>query len=145
VALRKTALLSVVDDESVRDSTKALFRSAGFMVETFESGEQFLASGALPATDCLILDIRMTGMDGPEVQRRVNASEPNVPIIFISAHERSPRLAMNRNAIFFHKPFAAGDLLAAVQTALGPVVPRQREREAEDLPMTTGVLRAVAP
>src|SRR5882724_5390560 len=67
--------ISVVDDdESIRDSTKALLRSAGYQAATFASAELFLDSGALAETDCVILDIRMPGMDGLELQRRLNAS-----------------------------------------------------------------------
>src|SRR5215813_6719488 len=117
-----TTLISVVDDdESVRDSTRALLRSFGYMVATFESGELFLQSGARRESGCLVLDMRMPGMDGLEVQRQLQVAEAGLPIIFISAHEdwNSRQMAMDAGAFdFFHKPFAAGDLLAAIQTAL---------------------------
>ena len=117
-----TALISVVDDDqSVRDSTRALLRSAGYKVTTFESGELFLESGTLAATACLILDMRMPGMDGLEVQRRLKSSEARVPIIFVTAHDDRTRrqLAIAAGASnFFQKPFVASDLLGAIQTAL---------------------------
>jgi FixJ family two-component response regulator len=116
------SLISVVDDdESVRDSTRTLLRSVGFKVSTFESSELFLESGALGDTECLILDMRMPGMGGLELQRRLNASDSRVPIIFITAHgDRTNRqLAMNAGAAdFFQKPFAASDLIGAIRTAL---------------------------
>lgn len=117
-----TSLISIVDDdESVRDSTRALLRSVGYDVATFESGELFLKSEALPDTGCLVLDMRMPGMDGLAVQRELHATEARLPIIFISAHEdkKGRQLAIDGGAAdFFQKPFAASDLLTAVQTAL---------------------------
>jgi FixJ family two-component response regulator len=118
----ETRLISVVDDdESVRDSTRTLLRSVGYKVATFESSELFLESGGLSNTECLILDMRMPGMNGLELQRRLNASEARVPIIFVTAHDdrTSRQLAMDAGASdFFQKPFVANDLLGAVQTAL---------------------------
>jgi FixJ family two-component response regulator len=118
----ETPLISVVDDdESVRDSTRTLLRSVGYKVATFESGKVFLESGTLTDTECLILDMRMPGMNGLELQHRLNSSEARVPIIFVTAHDdrTSRQLAMDAGAAnFFEKPFAASDLLGAVQTAL---------------------------
>ena len=116
------SLISVVDDdESVRDSTRILLRSAGYQVATFESGELFLNSDTIAETECLILDMRMPGMDGLEVQRRMSVSDGGVPIIFVTAHDdkRSRQLAIDGGASdFFQKPFAAREFLTAVQTAL---------------------------
>ena len=115
-------MISVVDDdESVRDSTRTLLRSVGYKVATFESSELFLESGTLPDTDCLILDIRMPGMDGLELQRTLKVSDAHIPIIFVTAHggRRNRQLAMDAGASdFFQKPFAASDLLGAIKTAL---------------------------
>ena len=115
-------LVSVVDDdESVRDSTKTLLRSAGYKVATFESGELFLESDTLAETECLVLDMRMPGMDGLELQRRLSISDSGVPIIFVTAHgdKRSRQLAIDGGASdFFQKPFAASAFLAAIRTAL---------------------------
>lgn len=115
-------LVSVVDDdESVRDSTRALLRSAGYTVGTFESGELFLDSATLPQTKCLVVDLRMPGMSGLELQRRVNLFDFGVPIIFITANEdaNSRRLAIEAGASeFFLKPFEADAFLTAIDTAL---------------------------
>lgn len=115
-------LVSVVDDdESVRDSTKTLLRSAGYKVATFESGELFLNSDTLSETECLVLDMRMPGMDGLEVQRRMTVSDAGVPIIFVTAHgdKGSRQLAIDGGASdFFQKPFPAGEFLEAVRIAL---------------------------
>lgn len=115
-------LISVVDDdESVRDSTKILLRSAGYKVVTFESGELFLKSDTRSETECLVLDMRMPGMGGLEVQRRLSISDAGVPIIFMTAHgdQRSRKLAMDGGASdFFQKPFPASEFLDAVRTAV---------------------------
>ena len=116
-----TPLISVVDDdESVRDSTRTLLRSVGYKVATFESSELFLESSTLPDTECLILDVRMPGMNGLALQRKLNDSDSGVPIIFVSAHNDINRqLAMDAGASdFFQKPFSASAFLTAVQTAL---------------------------
>ena len=116
------SLISVVDDdESIRDSTRTLLRSAGYEVATFESGELFLESGRLPQTRCLVLDIRMPGMSGLELQRRVNLSDSSVPIIFVTAHgdKANRKLATDAGASeVFQKPFSGNAFLTAVDTAL---------------------------
>lgn len=115
-------LISVVDDdESIRDSTMILLRSVGYTVATFESGEQFLDSSVLSATECLILDIRLPGMDGLELQRQLRSCGPPVPVIFVTAHydKRNRRLAIDAGASdFFPKPFVVSDFLGAIRTAL---------------------------
>ena len=81
------SLISIVDDdESVRESLEGLLRSVGFRVEAFALAADFLNSQALDATDCLILDVRMPGMSGPELQRKLIASQHSIPIVFITAH-----------------------------------------------------------
>jgi FixJ family two-component response regulator len=114
--------ISIVhDDESIRRATRALLRSVGYQVETFASAELFQESEALQETDCLVLDVRMPGIDGLELQRRLNAAQSHVPIIFITAHDdKSNRTtAMDAGAVnFFHKPFEANAFVAAIQAAL---------------------------
>jgi FixJ family two-component response regulator len=114
--------ISIVDDdESIRRSTKALLRSVGYEVETFASAELFLESDALRQTECLVLDVRMPGIDGLELQRRLNEAKSHVPIIFVTAHDdRSHRrTAMDAGAAdFFRKPFEANAFVAAIQAAL---------------------------
>jgi len=115
-------MISVVDDdESIRDSTKTLLRSVGYQVATFASAQLFLDSGAIAETDCVILDVRMPGMDGLELQRRLNASQAGIPIIFVTAHEdaNSRWSAIQAGATdFLTKPVEANTLVAAIQTAL---------------------------
>lgn len=115
-------LISVVDDdESIRDSTRGLLRSAGYNVATFGSGESFLESGSVSETRCLILDIQMPGMSGLELQRRLNLSNSGVPVIFVTAHDtkKNRALAIEGGASeFFQKPFSANVFLTAVDTAV---------------------------
>ena len=118
-----TKVIGVIDDdESIRDSVKALLRSAGYRVMTYESAEFFLESGAAAGTACLILDIRMPGMDGPELQLRLRAASSRIPIIFVTAHEDSPvrERVLRAGAVeVLNKPFLPDALLASVQVALG--------------------------
>ena len=115
-------MISIVDDdESIRVATKALLRSVGYEVETFASAELFLASGALRQTECLVLDVRMPGIDGLELQRRLNEAKSRVPIVFVTAHDdRAHRNeAMEAGAVnFFRKPFDANVFVAAIRVAL---------------------------
>jgi CheY-like chemotaxis protein len=114
--------ISVVDDdESTRDLLETLLRSAGYQVATFASAESFLKSAELLETECLILDIRMPGMDGLELQRRANSTHPDIPIIFLRPHDdlKNRCLATDAStADFLGKPIEADSLVAAVRTAL---------------------------
>jgi FixJ family two-component response regulator len=117
------AISVVDDDESVRTSTEALLRSIGYEVKTFASAELFLESGALRETDCLVLDVQMPGIDGLELQRRLNQARSGVPIIFITASEkRAHRLkAIEAGAVdFFRKPLDTEAFLSAIQSVLRP-------------------------
>ena len=114
--------ISIVDDdESIRRATSGLLRSVGYQVEAFASAELFLEADALRETDCLVLDVRMPGIDGLELQRRLNAAKSHVPVIFVTAHDdKSHRTAAtDAGAVnFFHKPFEANAFVAAIQAAL---------------------------
>lgn len=126
VTVQQVRLISIVDDdESVREATKTLLRSVGYRVQTFDSAENLLSSGALAKTECLILDVRMPGIDGLELQRRLNAEGFRVPIVFITAHGDGPlrcRVLEAGAVDLLNKPFAASTLLATVETALGGAV-----------------------
>jgi FixJ family two-component response regulator len=111
----------VDDDFRVRESIESLVESAGHAAVVFSSAEEFLRSGALAQTICLVTDLRMPGMDGIELQRRIRLDRPQLPVIFISAHgdDETRRRALNGGAIaFLSKPFDAAELLGAIQTAL---------------------------
>jgi FixJ family two-component response regulator len=116
------SLISVVDDDaSVRESLQCLIRSFGFAVEAFASAEEFLKSDHLPNTRCLILDVRMPGMNGLELQRRLAASHREIPVIFITAHgeETARSQALKNGAVdYLLKPFREEALLQAIHAAL---------------------------
>jgi FixJ family two-component response regulator len=122
--LAKIPLISVVDDDdSVRESVRGLLRSARFGVEAFASAEEFLSSHSMGATDCLVLDVRMPGMSGLELQHRLMASHPAIPIVFITSHgdDELRSRALRAGAVdYLLKPFGEEALLNAVQRALSP-------------------------
>jgi two-component system response regulator FixJ len=112
----------VDDDEFVRDALKTLLRSAGYDVQTFESAEAFLDHDAEKLTGLLILDIRMPGMSGLELQKRLADAGRKLPIIFVTAHEdaRVRKAALEEGAeAFLQKPFEDETLLGAVQRVIG--------------------------
>jgi FixJ family two-component response regulator len=122
--LSTAPLVCIVDDDSsMADSTRFLVRSFGFRAEAFLSAQQFLDSGLVEETKCLILilDLRMPGIDGLELQRNLNSADKHIPIIFISARatelERAEAIAGGA-VDFLRKPFSQEALLNAVQAAL---------------------------
>ena len=120
--MSETALISIVDDdESMREAIQSLLRSVGFRAKTFASGEQFLQSDQIENTACLILDVRMPGMSGLDLQRRLMATECRIPIVFVTAHgeEEARSRALQEGAVdFLLKPFSEEALLNAIQVAL---------------------------
>jgi FixJ family two-component response regulator len=114
--------ISIVDDDaSIREALKSLMRSARFDVEAFASAEEFLASERLNDTACLILDVSLPGMNGFELQNRLNSERRGIPIIFITAQadEASRQRALKGGAIeFLGKPVRREPLFKAIQTAI---------------------------
>jgi FixJ family two-component response regulator len=122
--MAKIPLISVVDDdESVRESLDGLIRSVGLAVKVFASAEEFLNSDHLCDTDCLLLDVRMPGMNGIELQRHLAAGQCEIPVIFITAHgsEKEVRSqALQNGAVdYLIKPLSEDTVLNAVHKALG--------------------------
>ena len=115
-------LISVVDDdESIRESLPDLINEFGFAVQTFPSAGEFLASDCLGQTKCLILDVAMPGMSGPDLQRELAIQGKIIPIIFITARRDEdvrPRLLKGGAVECLYKPFSDTDLLAALNAAL---------------------------
>jgi FixJ family two-component response regulator len=114
----KPGLISIVDDdESVRQGVSRLLTSVGFAVKTFASAEEYLSSDELERADCLILDIRMSGLSGIDLQRLLAANHSEVPVIFITAHEeeaeRVQALEGNAKTVLI-KPFSEKTLLNAI-------------------------------
>jgi len=117
-------VVAVDDDFRVRESLESLIESAGYEPVVFPSAEEFLQSGTLTAATCVITDVRMPGIDGIELQRRIKLECPDLPVIFISAHNHAEirQKALDDGAFdFLFKPFNAADLLEAIQAALAKV------------------------
>lgn len=115
-------LITVVDDdESVRESLPDLLKEFGFEAQAFSSAEEFLASESVGDTNCLVLDVAMPGMTGPDLQRELMRREESIPIVFITAHRDAtvrPRLIAAGAVDCLFKPFEPADLLQALNTAL---------------------------
>jgi FixJ family two-component response regulator len=120
--MSKRSLVSVVDDdESVRESLPDLLRQFGFAAHAFSSAQAFLASDVISETSCLLLDVAMPGMSGPELQQELIRQRHQIPIVFITARGdesvRSRLLACGAVECLF-KPFSEAALLDALNTAL---------------------------
>ena len=118
----KGSLVSVVDDdESVRESLPDLLRQLGFAAQAFSSAEAFLASEVVSETSCLILDVAMPGMSGPDLQQELMRRRQEIPIVFITANgDRAlrPRLLAQGAVECLFKPFSETALLDALNAAL---------------------------
>jgi FixJ family two-component response regulator len=128
----------VDDDSSVREAIKSLIKSVGLRVETFETAQQFLGSKRPEVPGCVVLDVRLPGLSGLDLQRELAANDIKLPIIFITGYGDIPMsvTAMKAGALeFLTKPFRDQDLLDAIQKALG------RDRDARRQRMETAGLR----
>ena len=126
------SLVSVVDDdESIRESLPDLLREFGFAVRAFSSAEEFLASDCIDQTRCLILDIAMPGMTGPELQQELKNRRQAIPIIFITAQrdETIRSLVLGQGATeCLYKPFSEAALSDALNAALEKIETSSSER-----------------
>ena len=115
-------LLSVVDDDvSMRESLPDLIKEFGFAARAFASAEEFLSSGSADENSCLILDIAMPGMSGPELYEELKRRGKKIPVIFITGQKDETiraRVFEQGAAGFLIKPFSDGALLAAIKAAL---------------------------
>ena len=116
-------LVSIVDDDdSLRNSLANLIRSGGFRTEAFSSAAAFLASDSLPDTACLILDVRMPGMNGPELQRHLVATGRQIPVVFITSYvdDEARARALQAGALaFLYKPCREQEIFTAIRSAVG--------------------------
>ena len=114
-------LVAVIDDdESVRESLPDLLRELGYDAEAFSSAEEFLASGAIARAGCLIIDVAMPGMSGPDLQRHLQMSGYTVPIVFITAHGDDmirPQLIGQGAVACLFKPFDESELRESLDAA----------------------------
>jgi FixJ family two-component response regulator len=128
----------VDDDSSVREAIKSLIKSVGLRVETFETARQFLESNRPEVPGCVVLDVRLPGLSGLDLQRELAANDVKLPIIFITGYGDIPMsvTAMKAGALeFLTKPFRDQDLLDAIQKAL------ERDRTARRQRMEAAELR----
>ncbi len=126
----KPTILIVDDDPSVRESTKLMLESVGFSVKTFASAQDFLKAKVEEDLCCLVLDVRMPGISGLELQEKLLSAKTSLPVIFITGHGTVPMSvrAMKAGAVdFLQKPFDEQDLLDAIHRAIA----RQRERKSK--------------
>src|SRR5579863_4230692 len=118
----KRLLLSVVDDdESMRESLPDLIKEFGFAARAFSSAEEFLSSDSVDQTSCLILDVAMPGMSGPDLHQELKRRRKQIPVIFITGQRDEAiraRVLQQGAAGFLLKPFSDAALLAAIKTAM---------------------------
>jgi RNA polymerase sigma factor (sigma-70 family) len=127
----KPILFIVDDDRSVRESTELMLKSVGFHVKTFVSAQDFLETDIEEGLGCLILDVRMPGMSGLDLQEKLISAKTPLPVIFITGHGTVPMSvrAMKAGAVdFLQKPFEEQDLLDAIDRA----ITRQKERKVKE-------------
>jgi len=129
------AIVYVIDDDgSIREALGSLIRSVGLCVETFASAQEFLSSNRSESAGCLVLDVRLPGLSGLELQRELAEAEIHLPIIFITGHGDIPMTvrAMKAGAVeFLTKPFHDQDLLEAISQAIA--LDRHRRQERREL------------
>ena len=126
------------DDASIRRSLSRLLRSADYAVETFPSAEEFLHREHFDGVGCILLDVKMPGLSGMDLQEELSKADYHMPIIFITGHGNIPMSvrAMKKGAVdFLTKPFNDEQLLQAVRTAIG------KDREAKVLYAEVGEIR----
>jgi len=138
VTTAESVVFVVDDDRSVRESLCRLFASAGLSVEAFSSAQDFLGNRQRDSPGCLVLDVRLPGLSGLDLQRELARAEATLPIVFLTGHGDIPTSvrAMKAGAIeFLTKPFRAQDLLAATRTAI------EQDRVAREERRTLAELR----
>lgn len=120
--IQKLGIIAIVDDDApLREALSSLLNAAGFSTQTFANAEDFLNSAHRQNAICLVLDIRLPGMNGIELQRALNASGSSIPIVFITAHGDATvkDLVMSSGAVaFLNKPVRSGALLKEIYSAL---------------------------
>ena len=133
VAAQKSTVYIVDDDQAIRHAMELLMRSVGLDYEIFHSGDDFLTDHSNDRAGCLVLDIRMPGLGGLELQEKLNAMGSTLPIIFITGHGDVPMAveAMQKGAVdFIQKPFRDQELLDRIGEALKADQERRSARQA---------------
>jgi len=129
-------LVAIVDDDaSVRQSTDRLIRSFGYRTQVFGSGQEFLSSAASESAACVLLDVRMPGMDGLDVQRSLTERGARIPIVFLTgrASDEEERRARSAGAVqFLRKPASQERLRAAIESVVPAHVRGDSHGERDD-------------
>ena len=124
--LAKAPVISIIDDdESVREATKSLIKSLGYVATTFSSAEEYLRSGDIWESSCVITDLHMPGMSGADLQARLIANGHSTPVIFMTAYfdERVRDRVLDAAPFgFLRKPFSEDSLIECLDKALGSSV-----------------------
>ena len=131
----ETLVFVIDDDQSVRESLESLLRSVGHAVQSFRSAQEFLSRGRPNVPGCLVLDVRMPGLSGLDLQAELSRAGIRIPVIFLTGHGDIPMSvrAMKAGAVeFFTKPFHDQDLLDAVREAIERDRAARRERAEMD-------------
>ena len=122
---QSTPVVAAVDDDRrVRESVQSVLESAGYEAVTFGSAEALLDSGVLARAMCVLADVRLPGIDGIELQRRIRSDRPAMPVIFMTAHDDDDireRALRDGAFAFMVKPFDGGELLEHIARATPPV------------------------
>jgi len=128
--LTKIDIVGIVDDDkSLREALESVLKAAGFLVRTFASAEEFLACEDCDDTRCLVLDVRLPGMSGIELQRHLQQNNNRLPIIFITGHGDAflrDSLMRAGAAAFLNKPVRSDALLREISKALGSSIDNER-------------------
>jgi FixJ family two-component response regulator len=130
---QKTTVFVVDDDQSIREALGSLIRSAGLAVETFASAQDFLDRSLADAPSCLILDVKLPGLSGLDLQQQMAKAGIDIPIVFITGHGDIPMSvrAIKAGAVeFLTKPFRDEDLLDAIKEAIGRNDAARQQRAA---------------
>ena len=117
----KSVVVAVDDDRRVRESIQSVLESAGYETEVYGSAETLFDSGCVTRAACVVADVKLPGIDGIELQRRIRLQLPDMPVIFITAHDDDDirQQALRGGAVaFMVKPFDAGELLERIDAVL---------------------------
>jgi CheY-like chemotaxis protein len=134
----KHLVVGVDDDFRLRESLKSLVESSGYAAATYSSAKEFLQSGALAGAACLVADVRMPGMTGIELQRRIRLDRPELPVIFISAHQDDEA---RERALDDLSALRLVDVDHDQHSAFDPVVGRPIGADTQDMPAPFAILQ----
>lgn len=144
--MKEPTVFIVDDDAAIRSSLSLLMKSGGYAAQAFESAQQFLATYQDTQPGCLLLDVRMPGISGPDLQRELNSRQSTVPVIFMSGHADVPMAveAIRCGAFdFLQKPFRDQELLDKVERALEADAARRARLQARQA--AQGRLQSLSP